>query len=767
MLGTPNDPLTQSNGHSKMKKSNTFLLLSILLLPNLLWANPVEWKLEDGGNGHFYKKISRPGGFSWREAERDAKQQIFRGYRGHLVTVTSLEENSFLDTQFELWAVWIGLSDHRVEGVYEWVTGEEFDWENWGSHEPNNAGNEDFVSYTSDPGQWNDYRDSRTVNNIPYSYIVEFNLSGEKPSDCDENGVPDVIEFETGIHRDCNNTGIPDFCDIDSGDSLDVDQDGIPDECLSSNGNFVADGNTVALWHFNEESGDTLLDSSSNNHHGTIVGATRVRGVEGQALSFDGRNDFVLLGENLFNDNQGTIEAWVKLDSHQSQNTILYQGKIDSFSSGMALMIIQEANKSILQFQHDSRDCNGNATGLRKALSLDNEIELNSWTYVAVTSNGSLPSRLYINGVEVSVGTNGIQRLPTSWFSGLCNGPKSNYLGRWKRSINDEFFSGSIDEMRVSNVARTPEEIFAHWEGRRPPENDCNFNQIEDAIDIATGESTDCNENGVPDTCDLESGESTDLDKNGILDECQELKGSFEITSADESSVAILLQSSVPIKGGELGFSYDSNRMMPFRIEPGLNFPGTREDIVADFNSLNQCTDFSNSTNGVVVGWINEGTGAILPPGEYELFRVYFNAADTQEGGLCTALEFVNCLGVAEAPVLNKLTDESNQAVLVHTQNGEVCSSGDPFKRGDPDNNGVFDITDPIYILGCLFIGTECPSCPDSADVNDDNQVDVTDAILLLSWRFLGGTAPVPPFNNCGFDRTEDALGECINPACK
>ncbi len=40
---------------------------------------------------------------------------------------------------------------------------------------------------------------------------------------------------------------------------------------------FTADKDTVALYNFDEGSGDTLKDSSGNKHHGKIIGAKWVR----------------------------------------------------------------------------------------------------------------------------------------------------------------------------------------------------------------------------------------------------------------------------------------------------------------------------------------------------------------------------------------------------------------------------------------------------------------------------------------------------------
>lgn len=280
------------------------------------------------------------------------------------------------------------------------------------------------------------------------------------------------------------------------------------------------------------------------------------------------------------------------------------------------------------------------------------------------------------------------------------------------------------------------------------------------AVDcIADGNSEDCNENGVPDSCDLKRGTSTDRNADGIPDECQESTGTFEFTTAGGNCVAILFRTEISSRGGEIGFTYDSNRMVPSSIQPGADFPGTQSHIFATTDASSQCSRLDSSTKGVVIGWVNEGTGVLLPPGRYELLRICFAGADTPEGGLCSPLEFVDCLGVAEAPVVNRITDETNAVALVHTVDGEVCGSDAPFRRGDPDGNGVFDIADPLFLLGCLFFGTDCPDCPDSADVNDDGKVDVSDAIAHLMWRFGGGEPPRAPFAICGFDRTQDELG--------
>ena len=79
------------------------------------------------------------------------------------------------------------------------------------------------------------------------------------------------------------------------------------------------------------------------------------------------------------------------------------------------------------------------------------------------------------------------------------------------------------------------------------------------------------------------------------------------------------------------------------------------------------------------------------------------------------------------------------------------------LRRGDVNQDGGFDIVDPIRTLHHLFSGEEL-LCRDGADVNDDGRLDVSDAIGGLGYLFLGTVAPAPPFAECGFDTTDDDL---------
>lgn len=87
-------------------------------------------------------------------------------------------------------------------------------------------------------------------------------------------------------------------------------------------------------------------------------------------------------------------------------------------------------------------------------------------------------------------------------------------------------------------------------------------------------------------------------------------------------------------------------------------------------------------------------------------------------------------------------------------EKSEKCN----FLRGDSDNSGSVDLTDPVYVLNYLFRGAQPPKCLDAADANDDGNLDITDAVYILNYLFQGSQEPKPPFPDKGTDLTEDSL---------
>jgi len=82
-----------------------------------------------------------------------------------------------------------------------------------------------------------------------------------------------------------------------------------------------------------------------------------------------------------------------------------------------------------------------------------------------------------------------------------------------------------------------------------------------------------------------------------------------------------------------------------------------------------------------------------------------------------------------------------------------------PFRRSDANSDGKVDISDVLFILGYLFLGTAAPECLDSADTDDTSRIEITDALAIFEFLFFGNAVPSTPGPfECGRDPTEDEI---------
>ena len=108
--------------------------------------------------------------------------------------------------------------------------------------------------------------------------------------------------------------------------------------------------------------------------------------------------------------------------------------------------------------------------------------------------------------------------------------------------------------------------------------------------------------------------------------------------------------------------------------------------------------------------------------------------------------------------------DSDGQVGIFHFE--PIDTVADPvFLRGDCNDDGSVDISDPINTLEMLFLGTFEITCDDACDSNDDGTVGISDVISSLGVLFLGNAIfPPPGFVKCGIDPTPDEIGCEIPP---
>lgn len=128
-------------------------------------------------NGHFYGVVIVPGGISWAAASNAAATNVFRGMAGHLATLTTAQETSFLTARFtNLLNCWVGgtqpSGSTEPAGGWRWITGEDFaPYSNWNAGEPNDAGGQNAMSLNA-AAKWNDVNGT----NLAPGYVIEFDM---------------------------------------------------------------------------------------------------------------------------------------------------------------------------------------------------------------------------------------------------------------------------------------------------------------------------------------------------------------------------------------------------------------------------------------------------------------------------------------------------------------------------------------------------------------------------------------------------------------
>lgn len=200
-------------------------------------------------------------------------------------------------------------------------------------------------------------------------------------------------------------------------------------------------GGPVAQWKFDEGSGSTVYDSTENNNDGTMyymstsTGGGWANGQFGTALSFDGVDDYVSLGNNIVGDlgDQHTLEAWVK-----ANNTGLSQIVLSEYESGVCADSYFAIRYDNVPFFHD---------GASDFTIGTTNVADNKWHHIVFVSDIS-NSYIYVDG-RIDVVSEDI-----GWRN-TC----SNTDTRIGSLVDESWFNGLIDDVRIYDYARTLEEI--------------------------------------------------------------------------------------------------------------------------------------------------------------------------------------------------------------------------------------------------------------------------------------------------------------------
>ena len=195
----------------------------------------------------------------------------------------------------------------------------------------------------------------------------------------------------------------------------------------------------VGWWRFDEGSGAVASDSSGYGNNGTLNGATWVNGKYGQALSFDGTNDYVQISSSpsLQITDDLTISFWINLDSLATTMV-----PVDKHWAGEYFVKI--LTNGGLRF---AQGASGNSEELTVLPA--GSLVSGQWIHVAVVRSTS--------DVELTAYKNGVAATPVAYTKTPTASSQAVNIGAEEGIYNR--LSGIIDDVRIYNRALSPAEI--------------------------------------------------------------------------------------------------------------------------------------------------------------------------------------------------------------------------------------------------------------------------------------------------------------------
>lgn len=225
-------------------------------------------------------------------------------------------------------------------------------------------------------------------------------------------------------------------------------------------------GDFAAVWHFGQAptgEAEDIRDSTGRGHHGTSGGAAGVAGpahadgLIGRGLDLDAASrhrvtvpdsdDWDLTSRSV------TISLWFRADVSQPGGD--YPRLVERFEGGVpgdGWFLSLEPPSNTLGFNHRDDDT-GNDASVEYATAVNDE----TWHMAAVTLDGSV-ARMYVDGLE-------------SEMDGYANlFDRRDDLRFGVADVEgDHAFAGSMDEIRVLHVARSPEWIATEHRNQSDP----------------------------------------------------------------------------------------------------------------------------------------------------------------------------------------------------------------------------------------------------------------------------------------------------------
>ena len=197
---------------------------------------------------------------------------------------------------------------------------------------------------------------------------------------------------------------------------------------------------------------NNVADVSGQGNHGALQGhisTTTAIGVIGQALNFDGDDDYIDIGESAVLEPASvvSISTWFKRDGVQDTWVPLFQyGDVDTDPYGAYAFQFNNTADDDITFKIST-------SGASTEMTANTTINDGEWYHIAGTYDGS-DMRVYINGAETN----------STGKSGSLDGYGAIGLRIGTQVGSGRYFDGVIDDVRVYNRVLSAEEISRLYE---------------------------------------------------------------------------------------------------------------------------------------------------------------------------------------------------------------------------------------------------------------------------------------------------------------
>ncbi len=217
----------------------------------------------------------------------------------------------------------------------------------------------------------------------------------------------------------------------------------------------ASDEGMILRWEFEEESGTTVLDTSSYENNGTIVnGGTREPGIEGGGIRLNGTNQYVQSSSPIAS--LGTVNrpyalsTWIKVDEGETNGNIVH---ISSNANGGNWCI------PFLRLEGGFFQATGWYNNTSTTVADDTPVVANQWYQVLTSWDPENGLRLFVDGELVgSTPQAGHQAFGAPVYYSLG-------LGNNNCSDNQGFLDGMVDDARLYDRALSNNDIDNIIEG--------------------------------------------------------------------------------------------------------------------------------------------------------------------------------------------------------------------------------------------------------------------------------------------------------------